>query len=164
MESIRENALQIQGICNIIISITIPLCFKVLLMTGIDSLLLTTVITQSKPNVEFFCLHSLSQTLNPSNFNMPDDKGLPLSDVQLPLVILWDEAYTLPNYLMWWFTGTQHSEVKRIFNSCLSKSREAVQNASRTPIGKWIILKPNETSLNMVDKSDKWLCFATHSY
>lgn len=66
-------------------------------MPSMDSLLLT-VIMQSKPNVEFFfCLHSLSQTLNPSNFNVPDDKGLPLSDVQLPLVILWDEAYPLPN-------------------------------------------------------------------
>jgi len=42
----------------------------------------------------FFCLHSLSQTLNPSNFNVPD-KELPLSDVQLPLVILWDEAFLL---------------------------------------------------------------------
>ena len=69
-------------------------------MPGTDSLLLTMVLMQSKPNVEFFCLHSLSQTLNPSNFNMPDDKRLPLSDVQLPLVILWDEAYLLPNYLM----------------------------------------------------------------
>lgn len=69
-------------------------------MPGIDSLLLTMVIMQSKPNVEFFCLHSLSQTLNLSNFKIPDDMGLPLSDVQLPLVILWAKAYQLPNYFM----------------------------------------------------------------
>jgi hypothetical protein len=93
MENIRQNALQIQGIYNIIISIITSLCFKALLMPGIHSLLLTMMIMQSKPNVEFFfCLHSLSQTLNPSKFNVPDNKELPLSDVQLPLVILWDEA------------------------------------------------------------------------
>jgi hypothetical protein len=50
---------------------------------------------------------------------MPD-KVLPLSDVQLPLVILWDEAFILSYlsyyfyYLMWWFTSTQLSEVKGI--------------------------------------------------
>lgn len=66
-------------------------------MCGTGSLLLTLVLMQSKLNVELFCLHSLPQILNQSNFNTSDDKGLPLSDVQLTFVILKDEAYPLPN-------------------------------------------------------------------
>jgi hypothetical protein len=44
-----------------------------------------------------FRLISLYQLLSSNNFNMPNDK-LQLSDVELPFVILWDEAYPLLSY------------------------------------------------------------------
>jgi len=42
-----------------------------------------------------FCHSSLYQLLSSSNFNTPNAKKLPLSDVELPFVILRDEAYPL---------------------------------------------------------------------
>jgi redox-sensitive bicupin YhaK (pirin superfamily) len=41
-----------------------------------------------------FCQSSLYH-LNSKNFNMPNDKEVPLSDVKLPFVIVEDEAYLL---------------------------------------------------------------------
>jgi hypothetical protein len=43
---------------------------------------------------------SLYQLLSSNNFNMPNSKKLPLSDVELPFGILGDEAYPLLSYLM----------------------------------------------------------------
>jgi hypothetical protein len=43
---------------------------------------------------------SLYQLLSSNNFNMPNAKKLPLSNVELPFVILGDEAYLLLRYLM----------------------------------------------------------------
>jgi hypothetical protein len=40
---------------------------------------------------------SLYQLLSSNNFNMPNARKLPLSDMELPFVILWDEAYPLLN-------------------------------------------------------------------
>jgi len=43
---------------------------------------------------------SLYQLLSSNNFNMPNARKLPLSDVELTFVILGDEAYPLLSYLM----------------------------------------------------------------
>jgi hypothetical protein len=43
---------------------------------------------------------SLYQLLSSNNFNMTNAKKLPLSDVELPFVILGDEAYPLLSYFI----------------------------------------------------------------
>jgi hypothetical protein len=57
--------------------------------------------------------------LNSNNFNMPDDKVLPLSHVKLPIVMLGDEAYPLLTYLMRPFPRRQLTESKRVFTESL---------------------------------------------
>jgi hypothetical protein len=59
---------------------------------------------------------SLYQLLNSNNFNIPDDKELPLTEVKLPFVMLGDEAYLLLSYLMRPFPRRQRTESKRVFN------------------------------------------------
>jgi hypothetical protein len=67
---------------------------------------------------------SLYQLLNGNNFNIPDDKELPLTDVKLPFVILGDEAYPLLSYLMRPFPRRQLTESKRVLITVYSGADE----------------------------------------
>ena len=58
---------------------------------------------------------SLYQLLSSNNFNMPNAKKLPLSDVELAFVILGDEAYPLLGYLMRPYPRRQLTESRRLF-------------------------------------------------
>jgi hypothetical protein len=58
---------------------------------------------------------SLYQLLSSNNFNMAHDKKLPISDVELPFVILGDEAYLLLSYLMRPYPRRQLTESRRLF-------------------------------------------------
>ena len=60
--------------------------------------------------------NSLYQLLSSNNFNMPNSKKLPLSDVELPFMILGDEAYPLRSYLMRPYPRRQLTESRRVFN------------------------------------------------
>ena len=101
---------------------------------------------------------SLNQLLSSNNFNMPHAKKLPLSDVELPFVILGDEAYPLLSYLMRPYPRRQLTESQRLFNYCLSRGRRVVESAFGILAGKWRILnKPIETS-DMADRIVKCIC------
>jgi hypothetical protein len=109
---------------------------------------------------------SFYHLLNSNNFNMPDDKELPLSDVKLPFVMLGDEAYPLRSYLMRRpFPRRQLTESKRVFNYRLSRGRRVVESAFGILAATWRILnRPMETSPDMADKIVKCLCSAQHNY
>jgi len=108
---------------------------------------------------------SLYQLLSSNNFNMPHAKKLPLSYVELPFVILGDEAYPLLSYLLRPYLRRQLTESRRLFNYCLSRGRRVVESAFGIFTGKWRILnKPIETSPNMADRIVKCMFFAQHSH
>jgi hypothetical protein len=78
--------------------------------------------------------HSLLyQLLSRNNFSMPNSKKLPLSDVELPFVILGDEAYPLFSYLLRPYPRRQLNESQRLFNCRLSRGRrvECLRNTCR---------------------------------
>ena len=90
---------------------------------------------------------------------MPNAKKLPLSDVELPFVILGDEAYPLLSYLMRPYPRRHRTECRRLFNYRLSRGRRVVESAFGILAGKWRILnKPIETSPNMADRIVKRIC------
>ena len=60
--------------------------------------------------------NSLYQLLSSNNFSMPNAKKLPLSDVELPFVILGDEAYPLLSYPMRPYHRRQLIESRKLFN------------------------------------------------
>jgi len=102
---------------------------------------------------------SLYQLLRSNNFNMPNAKKLPLSDVELPFVMLGDEAYPLLSYLMRPNPRRQLTESRRLFNYRLSRGRRVVESAFGILAAKWRILnKPIETSPNMADRTVKCIC------
>jgi len=102
---------------------------------------------------------SLYQLLSSNNFNMPHAKKLPLSDVELPFVILGDQAYPLLSYLMRPYPRRQLTESRRLFNYRLSRGRRVVESAFEILAGKWRILnKPIETSPDMADRTVKCIC------
>jgi len=101
---------------------------------------------------------SLYQLLSSNNFNIPNARKLPLSDVELPFVILGDEAYPLLSYLMRPYPRRQLTESRRLFNYRLSRGRRAVESAFGILAGKWRILnKPIETS-NIADRIVRCKC------
>jgi hypothetical protein len=83
---------------------------------------------------------SLYQLLSSSNFNMPNAKELPLSDLELLFVILGDEAYLLLSYLMRSYPRRQLTESRRFFNYHLSRGRRVAESAFRILAAKWRIL------------------------
>jgi hypothetical protein len=112
-----------------------------------------------------YCHSSLYQLLSSNNFNMPNAKKLPLSDVELTFAILGDEAYPLLSYLMMPYPRRQLTESRRLFNYRLSRGRRVVESSFGIRAGKWRILNKHiETSLNMADKIVKRMCFAQHSH
>ena len=106
-----------------------------------------------------FLHSSLYQLLSSNNFNMPNAKKLPLSDVELAFVILGDEAYPLLSYLMRPYHRRQLTESQRLFNYRLGRGRRVVESTFGILAGKWRILnKPIETSPNMADRIVKCVC------
>ena len=102
---------------------------------------------------------SLYQLLSSSNFNMPNAKKLPLSDVELQFVILEDEAYQLLSYLMRPYPRRQLSESRKLFNYRLSRGRRVVEGDFGILAAKWRILnKPIETSPYMAGRTVKCIC------
>jgi hypothetical protein len=57
---------------------------------------------------------SLYQLLSSKNSNMPNAKKLPPSDVELPFVIIGDEAYPLLSYVMRPYSRRQLPESRRL--------------------------------------------------
>jgi hypothetical protein len=91
---------------------------------------------------------SLYQLLSSNNFNLPNAKKLPLSDMELPFVILGDEAYPLLSYLMRPSPRRWLTESWSLFNYRLSRGRRVVESTFGILAGKWGILKkPVKTGL-----------------
>ena len=87
---------------------------------------------------------------------MTNTRKLPLSDVELPFVILGDEAYPLLSYPMRPYPRRQLTESRRLFNCRLSRGRRVVESAFGILAGEWRILnKPIETSSNVEDRTVK---------
>ena len=126
-------------------------------MACIDSLPLMLVLIESNPTMGFFVrIHHIS---NSNSFNMSNAKKLPLSDVELPFVMLGDEAHPLLSYFVRPYPRRQLTESRRQFNYRLSSGRRAVESAFGILAGKWRILnKPSETSPDMADKIVKYVC------
>jgi len=102
---------------------------------------------------------SLYQVLSSNNFNMPNARELPLPDVELPFVILGDEAYPLLSCLVRPYPRRQLTQSRRLFNYRLSRGRRVIESAFGILAGKWrIINKPIETSPDMADKIVKCIC------
>ena len=74
------------------------------------------------------------QLLRNNTFNMRN------ADMELPFVILGDEAYPLLSYLMRPFPRRQLTEFRRLSNYRLSRGRRVVESAFGILAGKWRIL------------------------
>jgi hypothetical protein len=79
---------------------------------------------------------SLYKLLSSNYFNMPNAEKLPLSDVELPFVILGDEAYPLLSYLTRPYPRRQLAESWRLFYYRLSRGRRIVESAFGILAGK----------------------------
>jgi len=104
------------------------------------------------------------QLLISNNLNMPNAKKLRLSDVELPFVIMGDEAYPLFSYLIRPYPRRQLTESRRLFNCRLSRGRRVVESVFGILAGKWRILnKPIETFPNVADRTVKCVFCTTQS-
>ncbi|XP_047115635.1 protein ALP1-like [Schistocerca piceifrons] len=72
---------------------------------------------------------NLGKSLENNTLSVPKSKTLPGTDVELPMVIVGDEAFPLKTYLMRPYPGTNLTNDKAIFNYRLSRARRISENA-----------------------------------
>lgn len=72
---------------------------------------------------------NLGKSLENDALNVPKSKTLPGTDVELPMVIVGDEAFPLKTYLMRPYPGRNLTNDKVIFNYRLSRARRISENA-----------------------------------
>ena len=88
----------------------------------------------------YFRHSSLYHLLSSFNFIKPNARKLALSDIELPFVILGDEAYALLSYLMRAYPRRQLTEYRRLVNYRLSRDTRVVESAFGRLADKWRIL------------------------
>jgi hypothetical protein len=71
---------------------------------------------------------------------MPNARKLPLSNMELPFVILGNEAYPLLSYLLRPYPTGQLNESQRLFKYRLIRGRGVDKSAFGILAGKWSIL------------------------
>lgn len=73
---------------------------------------------------------NFGKALEKNKFNIPNGRVLPGTDIELPYVIIGDEAFPLKNYLLRPYPGPQSydDETKKNFNERLSRARKVVED------------------------------------
>ena len=91
--------------------------------------------------------------------SFPEPDFLPHSKVTAPYVMLRNEAYPLPSYLMKPYERNSLTDRRRNFNQRLSRARKPVECAFGILYSKWrIISKTTETEVELADKNVKCIC------
>lgn len=70
------------------------------------------------------------EKLQGNELGLPPDVALPYRQMEMPLVLVADDAFPMQNHIMKPYSGHQESRsVKRLFNYRLSRARRVVENA-----------------------------------
>lgn len=75
-----------------------------------------------------FANSSLGKALQRGSLNVPENSTIPNTEIQVPYVIVADEAFPLKNYLMRPYPGDNLDDRKRNFNYRLSRARRTSEN------------------------------------
>lgn len=106
-----------------------------------------------------FKASALYKKLTNGTLNLPEDSHLTNSNLNMPHVIIADEAYPLMRNLLKPYGKQELTEDKEYFNKCLSRARRTVECAFGILRTKWQILdKPILTSAKHADKIIKTIC------
>lgn len=106
-----------------------------------------------------FSSSNICNRLETDNFNMPEDKLLPNSDILVPYVLLGDETYPITPYLMGPYSGQNLTNEERNYNFRLSRARRSIECAFGLLDANWKCLK-NELLVHpkRVDTIVKCVC------
>lgn len=70
----------------------------------------------------------LHHAIETNSLNIPQPSALPNTDIEVPHLIVADDAFALKNYLMKPFAYRNQNRSERIFNYRLSRARRVVEN------------------------------------
>lgn len=97
----------------------------------------------------------MGKLINSGHFNIPPPAALPETDVELPNVILGDEAFALTNTMMKPYPRLQslHDQSKAIYNYRHSRARRTTENAFGIMSSYFrIFFTPIQTNPEKIDK------------
>jgi hypothetical protein len=103
------------------------------------------------------------QRFDANQMNVPSAEKLPGTDMELPYVIVADEAFPLKSYIHRPYPGRGLSLQKQIFNYRLSRARRVIENTFDTLVARWRILRTTiKTDLSTIDVVKACVCL--HNY
>lgn len=101
-------------------------------------------------------LHKLIET---GEYEIPEERNLPGTEIAAPFVMLGDEAYPLRKYLLRPYSKTNLNNDSELFNTMLSKSRKSIECAFGIITNKWRLLtKSIETDIYGAELFVKTIC------
>jgi hypothetical protein len=104
-----------------------------------------------------------AQRFDANQMNVPSAEKLPGTDMELPYVIVADEALPLKSYIHRPYPGRGLSLQKQIFNYRLSRARRVIENRFDTLVARWRILRTTiKTDLSTIDVVKACVCL--HNY
>jgi hypothetical protein len=106
-----------------------------------------------------FLASDLFSFVDGKRISFPEPDFLPHNNVTAPYVMLGNETYPLPSYMMKPYERNSLTDRRRNFNERLSRARKPVECAFGILYSKWrIISKAIETEVELADKIVKCIC------
>ncbi|XP_064472388.1 uncharacterized protein LOC135386404 [Ornithodoros turicata] len=106
-----------------------------------------------------FRTSALYDRITKGTLGIPEDRGLPDSNVAAPFVFIGDEAYPLLKHLMKPYARRTLDPAKEKFNVALSRARKTIECAFGIAAGKWRILRKSiETNVGIAEWAVKAAC------
>lgn len=118
----------------------------------------------SRGDAGLFNSCELGKEFRAGSWSIPEPRLLPGTSVELPYVIVGDEAFPLSSNLMRPFPGASLNSERRIFNYRLCRARRIIENAFGILANRWRILRQEIRASTKTVDAIVWATVLLHNY
>lgn len=138
-------------------------CFSIVLMTLVDSNYMFTYVNigakGSSSDGGVFNACAFNKKLISNELNIPNDEPLPNRNINVPYVIVADDAFAISKHIMKPYAKRNMSTLQHVFNYRLSRARRIIENAFGISSARFRILRnTNEIFPKNVNKIVQAVC------